>query len=124
MIIILFLIGLSFALSVIFAGMEMAYLSCNKLKLRHLADEGNKNGILAMAFHREPKRFLTTVLIGNNLTHVSMTSLATYLLGEKMHITNEWVIVAIIAPFIIIFAETVPKDRSEEHTSELQSQSN
>ncbi|MBI1977827.1 MAG: DUF21 domain-containing protein [Candidatus Omnitrophica bacterium] len=100
----------AFLLFGFFAGSEMAYLSCNKLKLRHLADEGDPNAQVILRFHQEPKRFLTTVLIGTNLMHVAVVGIATYLLEEKLHFTNRWVIIPVLSLLIITFAETIPKD--------------
>ena len=110
MITILFFIAASFLLIGLFAGYEMAYLSCNKFRLRHLADKGDRRAREAIQFHRNPKRFLTTVLLGNNLMHVTIVGLSTYLFETYFHMHEEWVISAIIALPIIIFAETVPKD--------------
>ncbi|OGW86719.1 MAG: hypothetical protein A3A81_08580 [Omnitrophica bacterium RIFCSPLOWO2_01_FULL_45_10b] len=93
-----------------FAGSEMAYLSCNKLKLRHLADEGDKRAQIVMRFHRDPKWFLTDILIGTNLMHVTFVGLSTYILEKRFHFTNEWVTVIVLSLLIIIFAETIPKD--------------
>lgn len=101
---------LSFALLAFFAGSEMAYLSCNKLKLRHLADEGDRRAQVVMRFHRDPKRYITTILIGTNLMHVTFASLATYILEDRFHVTQEWMVAAILTPFIVVFAETIPKD--------------
>src|SRR3989338_5407716 len=100
----------AFVLLGFFAGSEMAYLSCNKLKLRHLADEGNRNAQMVMRFYRDPKRFLTTILIGTNLMHVTVVVLTTYVLEQYFHIKQEWLVTVILAPLIIIFAETIPKD--------------
>ncbi len=102
---ILAFIGLGF-----FAGSEMAYLSCNKLKLRHLADEGDPKARIVMRFHQDPKRFLTTVLLGTNLMHVTTAGLFTYFLENYLQIKQEWIIASILSLLIIIFAETIPKD--------------
>jgi len=110
MITIIFLILIAFVLIGLFSGAEMAYLSCNKLRLRHLADQGNRRAIEVMRFHRNPKRFLTMILIGNNLMHVTLVGLATYVLGTRFQIHDEWLITSILAFPLIIFAETVPKD--------------
>src|SRR3989338_3628717 len=99
-----------FVLLGFFAGSEMAYLSCNKLKLRHLADEGDRKANIVMRFHQDPKRFLTTILIGTNLAHVTIAGLVTYILEERFHLNEEWIITLILAPLIIIFGETIPKD--------------
>jgi len=110
MITILILILVTFIGCGLFAGAEMAYLSCNKLKLRHLADQGNHNARLVMRFHSNPHRFLTTVLVGYNLMHVTLIALATYVFETRFGIDEEWVVVLVMAPLVIIFAETVPKD--------------
>ena len=110
MISILFFIAAAFVMTGLFSGSEMAYLSCNKLKLRHLADQGNRRAQEVMGFHRKPKLFLTTVLIGNNLMHVTIVGLATYLFKTYLNISEEWVITAILALPLVIFTETIPKD--------------
>lgn len=107
---ILLVIAAAFVLFGFFAGSEMAYLSCNKLKLRHLTDEGNRRAQIVMRFYRDPKRFLTTVLIGTNLMHVTVVALATYAFERYLGVTQEWIVTASLAPVIIIFAETIPKD--------------
>lgn len=93
-----------------FAGSEMAYLSFNRLKLRHLADEGNRSAKIITRFHQHPNRFLTNILIGTNLMHVSVAGLVTYILEEYFHITNHWIIILGLSFLIIVFAETIPKD--------------
>ena len=63
-----------------------------------------------MRLHRDPKRFLTTVLIGTNLTHVTVVGIFTYILEEYFHISQEWVIGLGLSLVMVIFAETIPKD--------------
>ncbi len=100
----------SFVLMAFFAGSEMAFLSCNKLKLKHLADSGSRAAKIVARFQNEPKRIITTILIGTNLAHVSLASIFTYALETQCGITQEWIVTLLLAPFVIIFAETVPKD--------------
>ncbi len=101
---------LSFILLGFFEGSEMAYLSCNKLKLRHLADEGDRRAQIVMRFHRDPKRYITTILIGTNLMHVTFVASVTYLFEKEFHVTQEWMVAAMFTPLIVVFAETIPKD--------------
>lgn len=110
MIAVVLLILIAFGLTGLFAGSEMAYVSCNKLKLRHRADQGDRRAQEVLRFHRNPKRFLTTVLIGNNLMHVTVVGLATYLAESRFGITNGVLITLFLSFPIIVFAETVPKD--------------
>lgn len=110
MITIFIVVLIAFILLGFFAGSEMAYLSCNKLKLRHLTDEGNREAQVVMRFHRDPKRFLTNILVGTNLMHVTVVGLVTYVFEKQFQITQEWVFVALLSLTIVIFAETIPKD--------------
>jgi len=105
---ILFLI--LFMLSAFFSGTEMAFLSCNKLKLRHRIDSGDPAAKIIHRYRKDPKRLLATVLIGNNLTNVAITSIFTYLLNYHFSIRSELVITLILAPLLIIFCEIIPKD--------------
>ena len=105
----LLLASVAFVLFGFFAGSEMAYLSCNKLRLRHLADEGDRRAQIILRFHRDPKRFLTTILIGTNLMHVTVTGLITFLWATRFPFLSEWLVVPILSLLIIIFAETIPK---------------
>lgn len=106
--IVLFL--LVFVLMAFFAGSEMAFVSSNKLKLKHLVDSGSRSAGIVYRFQRNPQRILTTILVGTNLAHVTATSLFTYAMRNYAGLTTEWLDTLILAPFIIIFAETVPKD--------------
>ncbi|HOW59717.1 MAG TPA: CNNM domain-containing protein [Candidatus Omnitrophota bacterium] len=97
-------------ISIFFSGCEMAFVSANKLKLREMADTGNRNARFIMKLYRNPQYFLTALLIGNNLTYVASTSILTYLFREYLGIQSEWAIMLIMAPLLIIFTEMVPKD--------------
>jgi len=64
------IVGLSLLLSAFFSGMEIAYISANKI---HLELEKKQEGILAHALRQltaKPSKFITTMLIGNNIALV------------------------------------------------------
>ena len=97
-------------LSAFFAGAEMAFVSANKLKIRQLADSGDPAARLVVALYENPQRFLTALLIGNSIVNVTATSIFTYEAQRFFGLTNEWLVLAVIAPLLLIFGETVPKD--------------
>ena len=106
----LILFSAMFLLMAFFAGSEMAFLSCNKLKVKHLADQGDRSASIVHRFQKDPHHVLTTILIGTNLAHVTLTSLFAYGMKTYIGISSEWFDTLILVPFIIIFAETIPKD--------------
>ena len=97
-------------LSAYFSGAEMAYVSSNKLKIRELADSGNRRAQKVLRLQEQPQRFLAGILLGNNIVNIVATALVTYWLEERFGIANGWVVTAITAPLLIVFGETVPKD--------------
>ncbi len=101
---------LCLVLSAFFAASEMAFVSVNRLKLRQLADSGDPAASAVLRFYEKPQEFLTLLLIGNNMVNVAVASMVTIQLEKRFGIANEWVVLAIAAPVLLIFCETVPKD--------------
>lgn len=65
-----FIVGLSLLFSAFFSGMEIAYISANKI---HLELEKKQEGVFASVLRRltaKPSKFITTMLIGNNIALV------------------------------------------------------
>ena len=88
----------------------MAFVSANKIRMREKADSGNAAAKKIVGLQEIPHHFLTAILIGNNVVNILATVLATYGLERQFGINNEWLVTAIVAPVLIIFGETVPKD--------------
>ena len=101
---------LSLVASAFFSGAEMAFVSANKLRLREMADTGDKKARFIMQLQQYPNYFLTAILIGNSVVNVTAISIATCIFKEYCGWSNEWAVMLVIAPVLIIFAEMVPKD--------------
>lgn len=66
----LFIILLSLVLSAFFSGMEIAYVSSNKI---HIEIEKKQNDFLAKVLAKltkKPSKFIATMLVGNNIALV------------------------------------------------------
>ena len=101
---------LSLVASALFSGAEMAFVSANKLRLREMADAGDKKARFIMQLQQHPNYFLTAILIGNSTANVTVISIATYIFKEYFGWSSEWAVMLAIAPILIVFAEMVPKD--------------
>ena len=100
-------------LSAFFSGAEIAFISANKLGIEVLKNRGHKRGKILAGFYENPKDFLTTMLVGNNITLVVFTILATNLLypyfepvfGSATRIVQIFLLTIIV----LIFGEFLPK---------------
>lgn len=102
-------------LSAFFSGAEIAFISANKLSVEVEKNKGSRRGRILAQFYDQPKSFLGTMLVGNNIALVVFTTLVTKLLQPYLepHLGTEWwfllattVIVTIV---ILLFGEFVPK---------------
>ncbi len=114
-----FLIALCFVLSAFFSGSEMAFVSCNKLRLKRYVSEKKKGADMIEHFHRHPKDLLASLLVGNNLANVTVTALTAYLFQQHLGTDNEFLVTLTVAPLLIIFAETIPKDYGRQKADEI-----
>ena len=73
-------------LSAFFSSTETAFSSVSKIRLKNLADNGNKKAKTALYVAERYSKALTTILVGNNIVNIANSSLATVffvnLLGE------------------------------------------
>ena len=115
MIVEIVIIVISILLSAFFSGMEIAFVSANKM---HIELEKKKDTLLAKVLTRltqKPSRFITTMLVGNNIALVVYG----YFMGDVLvrtflsSIENEFVLLltqtAISTVIILITAEFLPK---------------
>ena len=60
-------------LSSLFSCSETAFLSVSKIKIRTLAEEGNKKAKLVESLLDNQDRLLSAILVGNNLVNIPKT---------------------------------------------------
>ncbi len=97
-------------LSAFFSGSEMAYSSCNLLRMENLRDEGSKRAAAVVKILERFDYALSAILIGNNLVNIGASALVSVLVilltGSDKY---TWVGTALLTVTIIIFGETIPK---------------
>ncbi|MBM3157798.1 MAG: HlyC/CorC family transporter [Chloroflexi bacterium] len=107
----LFFICLLF--SAFFSSSEVAFISLQRMRLRHLATTEGSEGATAKqvaTMTEKPERLLTTVLLGNNLVNTGAAALATIVLASVLS-EGRAVLVSTIGVTIVllIFGEVFPK---------------
>ncbi|MBR7039570.1 MAG: HlyC/CorC family transporter [Oscillospiraceae bacterium] len=107
-------------LSAFFSASEMAYSSCNLMRLENLRDEGSRAAGVAVKIVQRFDDALSTILIGNNLVNIgasALTSVLVILLTGADKLT--WVGTLIHTVVIIIFGESIPKTCAKQSANRL-----
>lgn len=93
-----------------FSSSEMAYSSCNRLRLESARDGGSKRAAIAVRIIDRFDDTLSAILIGNNLVNIAASSIGSVLViliaGDDRY---AWVSTVVITVLVIIFGETMPK---------------
>ncbi len=89
---------------------EMAYSSCNAMRLESMKNSGSKRAGRAVLITEHFDDALSAILIGNNLANIGASSLASVLVimltGTEDY---AWLATLILTLLVIIFGETMPK---------------
>ena len=98
------------ALSAFFSSNETALMAVNKIRLRALADDGNRRAALVLDIvENHTPKMLSAILIGNNIVNITASSLATTL---AYHFGGYMVSIAtgLLTVLVLIFGEITPKN--------------
>ena len=103
------LILLFLVLQAFFAGSEIALISCDKIKMRSLAEGGSAAAGLVLDAHSRIESFIGTTLIGVNLSLIINTLVLTFYFEETLGQRSGLYTVAVLSPLIVVFGQVVPK---------------
>ncbi|HBN85012.1 MAG TPA: hypothetical protein DDZ89_14350 [Clostridiales bacterium] len=110
LLLILLLIGAAYC-----ASAEIAFLSISIIRVKNLADESDKRANKALYVTENFDKAITTLLIGNNITHIGFSSLVTLI------VTHIWGTPyvkygTVISTFIVfLFSEMLPKSYAKSN---------
>ena len=105
----LIILLLLLVLSAFFSSAETALTTVNKIKLKTMADDGNKKAARVLNVVTLPKKMLSAILIGNNIVNLSASSLATTLAIDIFGSVGAGIATGILTLLILIFGEITPK---------------
>jgi CBS domain containing-hemolysin-like protein len=100
--------------SAFFSASETAFSSVNRIKLKILANNGNKRAALALKLAENYDRLLSTVLIGNNIVNITASALGTVLFVGLFGGIGVSLSTLVITVLVLIFGEMSPKTMAKE----------
>ncbi|MCI5822620.1 MAG: hemolysin family protein [Lachnospiraceae bacterium] len=96
-------------LSAFFSSAETALTTVNKIKMKTLADEGDKRAELVLKVTEDSSKMLSAILIGNNIVNLSASSIATALAIRLLGSVGAGIATGVLTLLILIFGEISPK---------------
>ncbi|WP_044935893.1 HlyC/CorC family transporter [Pseudobutyrivibrio sp. LB2011] len=115
----LIILILLLVLSAFFSSAETALTTVNKIKLKTMADDGNKKAARVLNVVTRPKKMLSAILIGNNIVNLSASSLATTLAIDIFGSVGAGIATGILTLLILIFGEITPKSIATINSTSL-----
>lgn len=114
----LILLVLLLILSGFFSGSEMAYIVANKLKIEIKARKKNPAAKSAYYYNTYPQTFYSTILIGNNIVNVTLSSLSAVFLAMIFGM-NDLSILILSTFLLLLFGELLPKYIAHESADRI-----
>ena len=113
----LFALLILLCLSAFFSSAETALTTANRVRLKTLADDGNRRAQVALDVLEKYGKMLSAILIGNNIVNISASSLATTL-AIRIHL-SVGIATGALTVFVLIFGEIVPKNVAMVYSEKL-----
>ncbi len=95
-----------------FSGAETAFVSCNRIRIRHLAKAHDRSAQIVEKLLVKPERILATTLVGTNIFIVLGVVMAAAYAGELLRNyegLSGIVATVVMTPVILVFSEAIPK---------------
>ncbi|WP_177567178.1 hemolysin family protein [Phascolarctobacterium sp.] len=110
---ILILVFLLF-LSAFFSASETALSSCNRIRLKNIAKDGDKRAAKVLQMLDNFDNALSTILIGNNIVNIGAASIATVVFTKFFGSAGLTVSTAVMTILVLIFGEISPKSFAKD----------
>ena len=101
-------------MSAYFSATETAFSSLNKTRLKALAEKGDRRAALACSLSEQYDRLLSTILIGNNIVNIAVSSIGTVLFVRAYGDIGATISTAVVTVVVLIFGEISPKSLAKE----------
>ncbi|MBQ9083227.1 MAG: HlyC/CorC family transporter [Clostridia bacterium] len=102
------------ALSAFFSATETAFSSMNRIKVKNQADNGDKTAKLMLKLADRYDKLLTTILIGNNIVNITLSSVGTLFFISLFPDNGATISTLVVTIVVLIFGEISPKSMAKE----------
>ena len=96
-------------LSAFFSGSETALTAASDARLHQLSLQGNRRASTVLRLRRRNETLIGTILIGNNITNIAASALATSILISLFDEAGVAYAMIVMTILVVIFSEVLPK---------------
>ncbi|MCI6272817.1 MAG: hemolysin family protein [Erysipelotrichaceae bacterium] len=100
-------------LSSLFSSIETAFSSANRIRLKNLSED-NKEAKRALDILDDFDKFLSTILVGNNIVNIVATTIATVLFTRFFNDNGPTISTIVMTIVILVFGEVTPKSLAKK----------
>lgn len=112
------IIGL-LAFSALFSACETAFSGVNKIRLKHMSQQGDRSAARALTLAEAFDKALTAILIGNNLVNIASSALATVLFTKLFPSMGAVLSTIVMTLAVLTFGEVLPKSYAKAHAERI-----
>ena len=105
--------------SAFFSSAETALMTSNKLKMRNLADNGDKRAAKVLKVTENTDKMLSAILIGNNIVNLTASSISTALTLKIFGSKLVGIATGILTFLILVFGEITPKNVASKNAENM-----
>ena len=105
----LVIIGILVFLSAFFSSSETALVTVNKIRMKNLAENGDKRAARVLKVTSNSGKMLSAILIGNNIVNIGASSIATMLAVDIWGDIGSGIATGVLTLIVLIFGEVTPK---------------
>ena len=105
--------------SAFFSASETAYSTCNKIRLRQLANRGDDRAEKVLKLAEEYDKLISGILVGNNFVNIFATTIATLLFTKLFAENGATVSTIVMTVTVLIFGEITPKTIAKNDPDEF-----
>ena len=105
--------------SAFFSSAETALMTSNKLRIRNLAENGDKRAEKVLEITANTDKMLSAILIGNNIVNLSASALSTTLTLKVFGSSLVGVATGVLTFLILVFGEITPKNVASKNAEDI-----
>ncbi len=105
--------------SAFFSSAETALMTSNKLRMRNLAENGDKRAAKVLKVTENTDKMLSAILIGNNIVNLTASSISTALTLKIFGSKLVGIATGILTFLILVFGEITPKNVASKNAENM-----